>query len=233
VELWPDVFEGVGQEEKERLLDEMRIVRPVVETGYENMLLLRLLKEKLATPDELLNNWGKFLPEYMAKWQCERADMVERFGTTRDKWIEEDFEGWLAPNEWYPGVIDAANAAVSNADCDVYIVTTKQARFTSTLLNKMARIPMPDEDIYSTTVSGAPKTDILKMLQERVEDGTTLNFVEDKLSTLEKVIKEPSLDQWNLYLVDWGYNTVAEREWAAANERIKLIGIDEFTKLAE
>eukprot|EP00959_Pyramimonas_sp_CCMP1952_P264913 5539322-Pyramimonas_sp.AAC.1 len=44
------------------------------------MLLLRLLREKLATADELLNNWGKFLPEYMAVWELDRADMVERFG---------------------------------------------------------------------------------------------------------------------------------------------------------
>jgi hypothetical protein len=27
-----------------------------------------------------------------------------------------------------------------------------------------------------------------------------LHFVEDKLSTLQKVIKEPALDDWNLYL---------------------------------
>eukprot|EP00959_Pyramimonas_sp_CCMP1952_P213563 4468200-Pyramimonas_sp.AAC.1 len=40
----------------------------------------------------------------------------------------------------------------------------------------------------------------LQMLQERAPEGTTLNFVEDKLSTLEKVIKEPSLDRWNLFL---------------------------------
>mmetsp|Transcript_40753 Transcript_40753/g.68249 ORF Transcript_40753/g.68249 Transcript_40753/m.68249 type:complete len:338 (+) Transcript_40753:127-1140(+) len=231
VDLWPEVFEGVTQEEKDRLLSEMRIVRPVVETGYENLILLRLLKEKLASPDDLLNNWDTFLPEYMSKWQLDRADMVERFGNTRDKWIAEDFEGWLAPNEWYPGVIDATNAAVSNRDCEVYIVTTKQARFTSILLNKMAGIPMADERIFSTTVSGAPKTDMLKTLQEGAS-GAALHFVEDKLSTLQKVIKEPALDDWNLYLVDWGYNTVEEREWAAANDRINLIGIDEFAKLA-
>jgi hypothetical protein len=80
VDLWPEVFEGVKQEEKDRLLSEMRIVRPVVETGYENLILLRLLKEKLASPDALLNNWDTFLPEYMSKWQLDRADMVERFG---------------------------------------------------------------------------------------------------------------------------------------------------------
>ena len=39
----------------------------------------------------------------------------------------------LGPGLWWPlvggaGVIDAANAAVKNANCEVYIVTTKQVR---------------------------------------------------------------------------------------------------------
>ena len=39
-----------------------------------------------------------------------------------------------------------------------------------------------------------------------------LVFVEDKLSTLEKVCKVgTALERWELYLVDWGYNTEAER----------------------
>ena len=43
----------------------------------------------------------------------------------------------------------------------MYIVTTKQARFTHTLLNQMAGVDIPMERIFSTTVSGAPKTDYL------------------------------------------------------------------------
>lgn len=33
----------------------------------------------------------------------------------------------------------------------------------------------------------------------------------------------PELQGWQLYLVDWGYNTKEEREHAAANPRIKVI----------
>jgi hypothetical protein len=38
----------------------------------------------------------------------------------------------------------------------------------------------------------------------------------------------PECEDWNLYLVDWGYNTSWERERAAANPRIEVLGFDSF-----
>jgi hypothetical protein len=38
-----------------------------------------------------------------------------------------------------------------------------------------------------------------------------------------QVCKVPELKDWQLYLVDWGYNTAEERERAAANPRISVI----------
>jgi hypothetical protein len=61
-------------------MEDMRMVRPVVETGYENMLLVRALYEKLYTPDELLSSWGTTHLELMQRWGLERATMVELFG---------------------------------------------------------------------------------------------------------------------------------------------------------
>ena len=61
-----------------------------------------------------------------------------------------------------------------------------QARFTEALMHNMAKVPIPSEDIFSTTVSGQPKSEILVELQ-RQHPGLTYHFVEDKLGTLEKV----------------------------------------------
>eukprot|EP00241_Pyramimonas_parkeae_P012464 CAMPEP_0114246426 /NCGR_PEP_ID=MMETSP0058-20121206/12454_1 /TAXON_ID=36894 /ORGANISM="Pyramimonas parkeae, CCMP726" /LENGTH=264 /DNA_ID=CAMNT_0001359607 /DNA_START=239 /DNA_END=1033 /DNA_ORIENTATION=+ len=231
--LWPEVFRDATSTEKDKILQDMRVVRPVVETGYENMLLIRALIEKLSSPQELLDTWGTVHHTLMDKWDLDRAEMVDLFGKTRDDWIATDFTGWLAPNEFYPGVVDATKAAIANAMCETYIVTTKQARFTSALMNDMAGIPFEDDRIYSTTVSGQPKTEVLKMLQEDKGIGAELHFVEDKLSTLEKVLKDPGLDKWNLYLVDWGYNTASERKWAEDNPRIRLISIAEFSNIIQ
>ena len=53
-------------------------------------------------------------------------------------------------------------------------------------MHNMARVPIPSDDIFSTTVSGQPKSEILLQLQAR-HPGAACHFVEDKLSTLEKV----------------------------------------------
>ena len=109
---------------------------------------------------------------------------MELFGSTRDAWIAADVDGWLAPNRIYPGVADAIKALMVSHE--VYVVTTKQARFTETILRRMAGIDFPAERIFSQTVSGKPKSEVLEALQAKHE-GAVCHFVEDKLSTLEKV----------------------------------------------
>ena len=59
-ELWPDVFDAdATRAEKARVLDGLRAVRPVVETGYENTTLARALLERLPgySIEEILNDW--------------------------------------------------------------------------------------------------------------------------------------------------------------------------------
>ena len=41
----------------------------------------------------------------------------------------------------------------------------------------------------------------------------------------------PELAQYQLWLVDWGYNTAEERRRAAASDRIQLVGIQSFLEL--
>ena len=40
-----------------------------------------------------------------------------------------------------------------------------------------------------------------------------------------QVCKEPKLQDWQLYLVDWGYNTAEERQRAQDNPRIELLSL--------
>lgn len=46
-----------------------------------------------------------------------------------------------------------------------------------------------------------------------------------------QVCKEPDLERWELYLVDWGYNTEAERREAHENKRIHVIANAQFGSL--
>ena len=47
-----------------------------------------------------------------------------------------------------------------------------------------------------------------------------------------QVCKVPELADWQLYLVDWGYNTAEERQQAEANPRIEVIGKARMRALA-
>lgn len=114
--------------------------------------------------------------------------LVDLFGSTRDEWMAEDLNAWLAPNRIYSGTADAVKKLMK--DQEAYIVTTKQARFTKTILEQMAGIEFPMERIFSQTVSGRPKSEVLQDLQSKHPEASC-HFVEDKLSTLEKVSAVP------------------------------------------
>lgn len=82
---------------KEELLEKMRLVRPVVETGYENVVQIRALYDGVEV-DDMLANWHTMLPELMKHMGHERSELVALFGGVRDHWIKTDLKGWLAPN---------------------------------------------------------------------------------------------------------------------------------------
>lgn len=48
-----------------------------------------------------------------------------------------------------------------------------------------------------------------------------------------QVCKDPSLDEWQLFLVDWGYNTSKERERASQTPRISVVGPQQFQQLLQ
>lgn len=227
--VWPGMFNTTATAGRQaELVEKMRAVRPVVETGYENVVQIRCLFEGMSVED-MLTNWEHILPAKMSEWSLDRSKLVEIFGHVRDEWIQEDLPGWLAPNRIYPGVADPIRAAMGKEE--VYIVTTKQAHYTEILMRDMAGIEFSMDRIFSQTVSGRPKGEVLQKLAAEHPDATGLVFVEDKLSTLEKVCKDASLSSWQLYLVDWGYNTVQERERAVANPRITVLDVDSFAHL--
>ncbi|XP_010918743.1 uncharacterized protein [Elaeis guineensis] len=234
---WPSLFDGVDSSLEEWIVDQMHTLRPVVETGYENLLLVRLLlelqmpsirKSSVAdglTVEAILNNWSQLKPIIMKEWNEDRDALIDLFGRVRDDWMQNDLSGWISANRFYPGVADALRFASSQ----VYIVTTKQSRFADALLRELAGVTIPSERIYG--LGTGPKVEVLKKLQAMPEhDSLTLHFVEDRLATLKNVIKEPALDRWNLYLGRWGYNTEKERKEAQSISRIHMLDLPDFSK---
>ncbi|KAM2920066.1 hypothetical protein COP2_041961 [Malus domestica] len=105
------------------VLEQMYTVRPVVETGYENLLLVRLLLEMRMpsiressvaeglTMEGILEKWSELKPMIMAEWGEERDALIHLFGKVRDEWMDEDLTTWIGANRLYPGVPDALRFA--------------------------------------------------------------------------------------------------------------------------
>jgi hypothetical protein len=228
VALWPEVFDDETQ--YARVLEGLKRTRPVVETGFENTLLARCILEETHSTDDIINDWGAIMPTLMERWALDRAEMVRGYGAIRDDWMAADLESWLEPNLIYPGVGEAVRLAETSPDVSVFVVTTKQARFASAIMSRKANIDIPSERLFSQTVSGVPKTEVLLALQADAAPGARLVFVEDKMSTLETVCARDGLEKWELFLVDWGYNTEEERARARANPRIRVVDVETFAE---
>ncbi|KAL8495213.1 hypothetical protein ACS0TY_019391 [Phlomoides rotata] len=204
---WPTLFNGVESSLEDWIVDQMHVV-----------------SEGL-TVERILENWMNIKPVIMEEWDENRDALIDLFGKVRDEWLDNDLATWIGANRFYPGVPDALKFASSK----LYIVTTKQSRFADALLRELAGVTIPPERIYG--LGTGPKVKVLKQLQEMPEhQGLTLHFVEDRLATLKNVIKEPELNNWNLYLGDWGYNTQNEREEAAGISRIRVLQLSDFSK---
>ncbi|CAN1157363.1 hypothetical protein LINPERHAP2_LOCUS21520 [Linum perenne] len=154
---WPDLFSGVDSAAEEWIVAQMHTVRPIVETGYETLLLVRLLLEMripsvrtssvaegLAV-EGILEGWSKIKPVIMEEWgEQNRDDLIDLFGKVRDEWMDNDLTTWIGANRFYPGVPEALKFASST----IYIVTTKQGRFADALLRELAGVTIPPERIF-------------------------------------------------------------------------------------
>jgi phosphoglycolate phosphatase-like HAD superfamily hydrolase len=215
-------------------------LRPVIETGWEMPVLIKALLDGF-TQASILQSWITIAEEILQKSNLNSKDIGSKLDKNRDEWINDDLDGWLNLHRFYPGVVEKIKATLKS-NTELYIITTKEARFVQQLL-KLAGVEIPASRIFGKDVK-LPKYEILRSLKaEYIEESTSKNvtknitknltilFVEDRLKTLELVQKQPDLGDVKLFLADWGYNTQSERENAQNNPNIELISLTQFSYL--
>jgi phosphoglycolate phosphatase-like HAD superfamily hydrolase len=209
-ELWADMAEPLPPPP---LLDGYCLARPVIETGFEAIAMMRLLKDG-EDPEELLAGFPQRLPETVARSGTDTAELKRLYGVVRDRWIRNDPQEWLSLSPLYAGTAEALNALPSGTDC--YIVTTKQERFVEQLLGYNG-VRFSAERVFGLD-RGMKKEAVLRGLMRRHPE-RRIHFVEDRLATLKRLLAQPDLASVRLYIARWGYNTEAERREA---ERLKI-----------
>ena len=227
--LWPSV--GLGEPSQSPpswLLNSMRVVRSVVETGFENVLLARFLFESgqassTSAEEQVLTSWRQMRDELPAKYGTDKEMLISIFDKTRDDWIAQDTNEWVAANRLFPGVSDALNFS----EKDVYVVTTKQKRFCRLLLESNGINSVPEDRIYGLG-SGSKISVLKKIIKFPESKGKTVIFVEDRYETLEEVSLSMLGQPLQLFLATWGYNTEKSRKKAASHPFITPIDLDTF-----
>lgn len=217
------------------LMDAMRVVRGVVETGWENVVLVRLIWERckggVGVEDvcgEILREWGRGLKEGMVEeYGVGKEVLVEVFGAVRDEWIERDLDGWCGANRFYPGVVEMLNGVVKGGG-DLFLITTKQKRFVEVLLKKFGVNGLSGDRIFG--LGSGSKIKVLKELIAREDfKGRFVEFVEDRYETLEAVSLSMLGQPLKLYLATWGYNTKEVRARAEKHPLINTLELQAFT----
>ena len=84
----------------------------MVETGYENLLLVKLLLEMRVpsirkssvaeglTVEGILEKWSVLKPVIMKEWGEEKDPLVNLFGKVRDEWMDQDMATWIGANRY-------------------------------------------------------------------------------------------------------------------------------------
>lgn len=210
--VWPDMANTVPYETH---IEQFRALRPSLETGYEAIILMRLLQQGESV-ESIKANIATFLKQLGA----DSTLLKQLFGETRDQWIQHARDEWIAMNALFEGVAEKLQKLSTQT---WYIVSTKQKRFIEYIL-QANKIDLP-ADIYALERKMTKQAVLLKLLEQHSTH--TLRLVEDRLLTLLGVLDNEQLSTVDMRLVDWGYNTEQDRV-DARTKGIKVISLDEF-----
>tara|TARA_R110001606_G_scaffold346892_5_gene496104 strand:+ start:65089 stop:65841 length:753 start_codon:yes stop_codon:yes gene_type:complete len=212
-QLWPDMPTEIPTD----MLEKFRQVRPVMETGFEAILIMRKLFEGIA-PNLLLDQFKTQIKTIIRRDELNVAGLKRRFGEQRDISIQDHLNEWILMNPLFEGIAEKLRQIDNQL---TYIITTKQERFVSQIL-KANNIIFPDERIYGLERE-LSKQQILADLSASNLDHQII-FVEDRLPTLLDVIDDTRLAKVQLYFANWGYNT--EQDKLAAKEQASITPIN-------
>jgi phosphoglycolate phosphatase-like HAD superfamily hydrolase len=219
-QIWQDMPSLPSQE----VIDLFRQVRPIMKTGYEAILIMRLLSEGVS-PRQLLADFAKQIDFIIKQEQLSTSTLKQQFGATRDHWIAENLAEWIKMNPLFEGVANKLRQ-IEAEQC--YIITTKQERFVSQIL-EANNIAFPAVRIFGLDRK-MTKPQILTDLLVKHREQTIL-FVEDRLPTLINVIDDQQLNDVQLFFANWGYNTKQDQLDAAEQATITTIDLAGFLRM--
>lgn len=225
-------YEEIWQKDITGDLDDLQsafnLLRPVIETGWEMPLLLRVLTEG-ETPENILKNWQIIREKnlnILEKQAIEIKTISKALDFVREKQINNNLEKWLDLHIFYDGVINKIKYLIKQ-DIKLYIITTKESKFTRNLLEKEG-IFLPKNTVMGKEVK-RPKYESLRLIikTEKVKS-SDICFMEDRLEALELVNQQEDLREVKLFFALWGYNDELAKVKAKHNPQINTLSLANF-----
>ena len=223
--IWPELFPQERPSEEKILA--FKKVRPFLETGFETILLTKMIQEEIPF-EEYQRHFKEHVSRIMEESHLDRPALISLFGGIRDRWIQQDQQDWLAAHGFFDGVLPALNAALASGK-RLYILTTKQERFVQATLESQG-VNFPVENIYGLDRKCKKEVLLAEFLKGKPRE---IHFVEDRIQTLLRVETVPELDSVNLHYATWGYGTPQDQEIAADDPHIHLFSLPEFCQWLE
>lgn len=225
-EIWQDSHVNLDS-----LQSVFNLLRPVVETGWEMPLLLRVLTWG-ETSENILNNWQNIKEKAIKILDLEGIKIVtisEKLDLVRQRQINNNLENWLNLHSFYDGIIAKFKNLIKQ-NIKIYIITTKDGKFTRNLLEKEG-IFLQKNAIIGKEVK-RPKYESLRLIikQEKVNP-SDISFIEDRLEALELVHQQKDLQEVKLFLALWGYNDDLTKVKAENNSQINVLSLANFMSL--
>ena len=195
-------------------------MRPWVHHGWEMVILAAECSDK--TSQLNLKGIKKFSKNYsvecslaLEKWGWTPSQLQEALNQTRREAISNNINKWLSYHQPFSLVINYLKT-LEKEGIEFAVLTTKSIEFTKKLLNSFNLQPK----LVFGHESGS-KIDVLKqLLNERIIRG----FIEDRRTTLEKVLEDHKLKSIPCYLASWGYLKPQDRNNLPSG--IKLLNLE-------
>jgi len=216
--IWPDMKADLPASD---MIERFRLLRPVIETGYEAILVMRLLFLGHDL-DDIFADFSEKTQQLIEQSGNDIALLKQLFGQTRETWIDNNSRQWLEMNPLFSGVVDKLNQLDRQ---NWYIVTTKQQRFVASIL-AANQIPIAEERIFGLERNKSKVEILLELLNKHPEH--EIHFVEDRLPTLLNVLKNPDLNDIKLFFANWGYNTEQDKRIAGQQAAIQCLALEIF-----
>ena len=197
-----------------------KAIRPWVHHGWEMVILAAECSDKtsqlnLKGIENFSRNYSIECSLALEKWDWTPSQLQEALNQTRRDAISNNFHQWFNYHQPFSLVIDYLKL-LEMEGIDFAVLTTKSVEFTKKLLNSF--------NLQPNLVFGHESGSKINVLNQLLHKRKIRGFIEDRRSTLEKVLEDPKLKSIPCYLASWGYLKPQDRNNLPPS--IKLLNLE-------